>query len=120
MQWGGPTIDWRLDSAITGQRNKLLYNNHFFNLVIAPHDRHLITLSNSLYANNVKAQKSQYFMDATYRFRLSHWRTDLELTATNILNNKNYLQQFFSDYELIQSYFELRPRQFLLAMRFKI
>lgn len=103
-----------------GQRNELLYNNHFFNLVISPHDRHLITLSNSLYANNVKAQKSQYFMDATYRFRLSHWRTDLELTATNILDNKNYLQQFSSDYELIQSYFELRPRQFLIAMRFKI
>ena len=59
-------------------------------------------------------------MDATYRFRLSHWRTDLELTATNILDNKNYLQQFSSDYELIQSYFELRPRQFLIAMRFKI
>jgi hypothetical protein len=103
-----------------GLRNELLYNNHFFNLVFAPHDRHLISLSNSLYANNLKAQKSQYFMDATYRFRLSHWRTDLEFTASNILNNKNYLQQFSSDYELIQSYFELRARQFLISMKFKI
>lgn len=103
-----------------GLSNELLYNNHFFNLVLVPHERHLITLSNSLYGNNVKAQKSQYFMDATYRFRLTHWRTDLELTASNILNNRNYLQQFSSDYELIQSYFELRPRQFLIAMRFKI
>lgn len=103
-----------------GLSNKLLYNNHFFNLVFVPHDRHLITLSNSLYGNNVKAQKSQYFMDANYRFRLTRWRTDLELTASNILNNRNYLQQFSSDYELIQSYFELRPRQFLIAMRFKI
>jgi len=103
-----------------GLSNELLYNNHFFNLVFVPHDRHLITLSNSLYGNNVKAQKSQYFMDATYQFRLTHWRTDLELTASNILNNRNYLQQFSSDYELIQSYFELRPRQFLIAMRFKI
>ncbi|WP_400261558.1 hypothetical protein ACFX5U_17150 [Sphingobacterium sp. SG20118] len=103
-----------------GLSNELLYNNHFFNLVFAPHDRHLITMSNSLYGNNVKAQKSQYFMDATYRFRLTHWRTDLELTGTNLLNNKNYLQQFSSDYELVQSYFELRPRQFLISMRFKI
>lgn len=76
-------------------------------------------VKNSLYHNNVPNQDDQFFIDVSYRYRVEKWKTDIELTAQNLLNNNNYLQQFSSNYELVQSYFELRPRQVLISTRFK-
>ncbi|MFZ4262076.1 hypothetical protein ACFRAE_08535 [Sphingobacterium sp. HJSM2_6] len=102
-----------------GHRNRVNYNNHFLNITVYPHERHSFMFYNSLYINNVSSQRKQYFLDAMYRYRLEKWKTDIELYATNILNNNQYLQQSFNSYQLVQSYFELRPRQFIISTRFK-
>lgn len=99
--------------------NTVFYNNHYLTAIVYPKEYHSISLSNSYYHNNIAGQRDQYFMDALYRFTVKRWRLDLELIAQNILNNDNYVQQFASTYELIQSSFELRPRQFLLSTRFR-
>ncbi len=102
-----------------GRANTVTYNNHYLNLSIYPGDRHSLTVYNSYYGNNVSGQRNQYFLDAMYRYRVQKWRTDIELSATNLLDNNQYLQQFSTTYQLVQSYFELRPRQFLISTRFK-
>lgn len=102
-----------------GRSNTVIYNNHYLNLSIYPGDRHSLTVYNSYYGNNVSLQRAQYFLDAMYRYRVEKWKTDIEFSATNLLNNNQYLQQFSTNYQLVQSYFELRPRQFLLSTRFK-
>jgi hypothetical protein len=43
---------------------------------------------------------------------------DLELTASNLLNNNEYAQQFYNTYAFVQSNFELRRMQFLLLQVF--
>lgn len=102
-----------------GRKNRVFYNNHYLNLRLAPHEHHAFTLANSLYRNNISGQKDQFFMDATYRYRVAKWRTDIEFTAQNLLNNDQYVQQLTSNIEVIQSYFELRPRQVILSTKFK-
>ncbi|WP_164123600.1 TonB-dependent receptor [Sphingobacterium sp. xlx-130] len=102
-----------------GNKNKISYNNHQLNLAFYPIANHSLIASNYWYGNNIPGQKSQYFLDATYRHQVKKWRTDIELSAINLLNNDNYIQQFSSSYELVQSYFELRPRQIMLSTRFK-
>lgn len=103
----------------SGKTNKILYNNYFLNLVLYPSKNNSLSINNSLYGTNVPGQRDQFFIDATYRYTLNKWKTDIELTALNILNNNNYVQQISSNYELIQSYFELRPRQIMISTRFK-
>lgn len=101
------------------RHNKVFYNNHYLNIMLYPHHRHAVTLSNSLYRNNIPGQKNQFFMDATYSYRLVKWKTDLEFTAQNLFDNSRFVQQISNNIELVQSYFELRPRQFLFSTRFK-
>jgi len=96
-----------------------IYNNHYLNLVIYPADKHSLIIGNSLYTNNMKSQRDQYFLDFTYRYRIEKWKTDIELNGQNLLNNNQFIQQFSNNIELIQSTFELRPRQFIISTRFK-
>jgi len=108
-----------LNKLAGGKRNTIFSNNHFFNLILNPAEGHSLMLNNSYYRNNIPGQSAQYFMDATYRYHLKKWRTDLELSAVNLLNNEQYIMQLASTYELVQSYFDLRPRQFMLSAKFR-
>ena len=96
-----------------------IYTNYYANLVIYPSDKHSLTISNSLYTNNMISQKDQYFLDFSYRYRVDKWKTDIELNGQNLLNKNQFTQQFSNNIELIQSTFELRPRQFIISTRFK-
>jgi len=119
------SADYKTDLGVTksnlagGRSNRVLYNNHYFNLSLYYKDRHTLMFNNSYYHNNIKEQGDQYFLDATYRYRLKKWKTDIELSAQNLLDNSRYIQQFSSDYQLVQTYYELRPRQFLISTTFK-
>jgi len=97
----------------------MTYNNHYLNLTIFPAQLHSIILSNTLYTNNIKSQKNQHFLDLTYRYHIKRWNTDIEVNGQNLLNKNQYVQQFSSTNELIQTAFELRPRQFIISTRFK-
>lgn len=100
-------------------KNKIQSNNHFLNIMIYPGDRHSLTISNAYYQTNITGLKNQYFLDISYRYRVEKWKTDIELTGQNLLNNKHYSQQFSNDYQLIETYFDLRPRQIMVSTRFR-
>lgn len=95
------------------------HNNHYLNLTFFLSDSQSIIINNSLYTNNMKSQKDQYFLDISYRYHVKKWKTDIELNGQNLLNNNMFAQQFSNNIELIQSTFELRPRQFMISTSFK-
>ncbi len=113
------TVYGRNKNIFSKSEQLTIYNNHFFNLVLYPSDSHSLIIGNSLYTNNMKSQKDQYFLDLTYRYKVNKWKTDIELNGQNLLNNNRFVQQFSNNTELIQSTFELRPRQFMISTRFK-
>jgi len=109
----------RNKNTFSNSEQLTIYNNHYLNVVFYPSDKHSFIISNSLYTNNLKNQKDQYFLDFTYRYRLNKWKTDIELNGQNLFNNSQFVQEFSNNIELIQSTFELRPRQFIISTRFK-
>lgn len=114
------TIIGQTKSILASDRKtNVLFNNHFLNLMFYPIDGHAVTMSNSLYGNNYPGQENQFFIDAKYTYTVKKWKMDFELMANNLLNNDHYLQQFTTDIQLIQTYFELRPRQFILSTKFR-
>lgn len=113
------TLSQSANRMAGGRTTQLTFNNHFLNLNWYPVANHSLSLNNSYYRNNIAGQQNQYFADATYRFTFKKWKTDLELTAFNLLNNHRYVQQFSTTYELIQSHFDLRPRQFFISTSFR-
>ena len=74
-------------------------------MAFSPHTSHSLLVYNSLYKNNMQDSDGQYFLDLTYRLRLSKSKTDLLFSANNILNRSQYVQQFSNEIELVQSRF---------------
>lgn len=118
-------VDYRVTSGQSlgrlsmGKRTNTVYQTHYLNLTVTANGPHTFFVQNFLYHHNIPQQRDQYFIDLNYRYTMKKWKTDLVLTGTNLLNNKEYVQQFSNDIELVQSYFELRPRQFILSTTFR-
>lgn len=102
-----------------GQENTILTNNHYFEINFYPAEKHSISLNNSYYITNIKNQNNQLFLDIDYRWTIPKWKTDIEFNFINLLNNNSYIQQYNTEYSVIESYFQLRPRRFMISTKFK-
>lgn len=102
-----------------GESNTVVYQNHFLQASTHIGDRHSFAVQNAYYLNNIEGIRPQYFVDCSYTYHLKKWKTDIVLNAQNLLDNSRYTQQFSSDYQLVETYFELRPRQFVVSTRFR-
>lgn len=64
---------------------------------------------------------SDFFGDMMYRFTLSDKRKiDFELAVVNVFNKDIYRNLSVGDYTFSESYYYLRPRQFLVKIRFPL
>ena len=107
-------------SKLKGQyENNILTNNHVFEINFYPVERHSISLANSYYITNIKSQKNQLFIDLDYRWAIPKWKIDIESNLINLLNNNSYIQQYNTEYSVVESYFQLRPRRFMISTKFK-
>ena len=86
---------------------------HFF----LPGSNNLI-FQHAYYTTNIKGHNATYFLDLTYRYRFEGWKADFDLSLQNLLDNRNYIRQYTVDYQLSQVYFQLRPRQLVLSVKF--
>jgi len=63
---------------------------------------------------------SYFFADASAKYRIKKWRTDLELEATNFLNVKTYNALYLSANTFVASSYTLPGRIMLLKVLFNI
>lgn len=69
----------------------------------------------------VQTSRSDLFGDLMYRFTLSEKRKiDIEFSLINIFNKDTYQNLSVDNYTITESYFYLRPRQFLVSLRFPL
>lgn len=93
---------------------------HSLNVGLVPIKNHSLSCKIDYYINDLKAQPHQTFADLTYRIYILKPKVNLELRCTNILNSKLYTGRYISTYSIIESSFQLRPRQFIIGTWFKI
>jgi len=101
------------------KKNTVMANNHYLELNLYPLENHSLSFTNALYRTNITGQKTQYFLDLMYRLSVHKRRIEIELSGRNLFNNSRYTQQFSTDFQLIESSFDLRPRQLITSVRFK-
>ena len=107
-------------SKLKGQyENSILTNNHTIDFSFYPVKNHSISVTNTYYITNSKGQENQLFIDLEYRWTIPKLKTDIEFSLFNLLNNNLYFQQYNNEYSVVQSYFQLRSRRFMVSTRFK-
>ncbi|RPD43429.1 carboxypeptidase-like regulatory domain-containing protein [Paracnuella aquatica] len=100
--------------------NNVLFNMHQLNINLFPLPNQIVTISPELFVNNVEAQRDQFFLDVLYKFPLVKKKIEFEITGINLLNNKQFVQFYNSQFSLIESGFQLRPMQVLAVFRFRL
>jgi len=100
--------------------NNIITNSHLLELNFFPAANHMISLKPEYYATNLKIQPNQTFIDILYRFSPNKKKMDVEFSALNLINTKTYVRFFNTEFLIIRNYFEMRPRQFLLSIKFKL
>lgn len=109
-----------MNSSLSGDPlDKIVTNTNTFNISIYPIDNHAINLNTEYYVTNLKAQKNQLFIDLNYRTGIPKKRIDFEFSWVNLLNNDTYIRLYTSEFSIVRSFFQLRPRQLLAAVKFK-
>jgi len=101
------------------RRNTTSFNSHVLGLNFFPEDNHILTLTTDFYRTNLTTQEVQLFTDFQYVLKIPKRKIDLEFSGLNLLNKRTYTRISNSQYSIIRSDFELRPRQFLTSVRFK-
>ncbi len=108
-------------NALKGQpTNKLFFLSQSLQLHIYPAKNQYIGLAGEHYYNKALNQKTNIFYpDLTYRYTFTKKRIDLQLTATNLLNERTYISTRFTDFYFYQSIFQIRPRQVVASVKFQ-
>jgi len=112
------SISQRTNKSALRNDTKITTQNHEFGLYVYPADGHTISLSGEWLQTKLSNQaREDFFGDFMYRFTFSEKKIDVEFSVINIFNKDMYRDLSVGDYTLSESYFVLRPRQFLVTLR---
>lgn len=123
--WDFLGLQYRLDlghsktTLALGESNTVIYRHHVLQTSLHVSSRHSFSMQHAYYSNNMKGLAPQYFLDCAYTYHLQKWKTDIVLRGQNLLDNARYIQRFSDDYQVVETAFEMRPRQFVLSMGFR-
>lgn len=112
------SLSQRTNKTALRPNTKITTQNHEFGLYVYPADGHTISLSGEWLQTKLSNEvREDFFGDFMYRFTFSEKKIDVELSVINIFDKDMYRDLSVGDYTLSESYFVLRPRQFLITLR---
>lgn len=89
---------------------------HFF-----PSERHYFGVMGESLLNVIENERTHaLYPDLIYRYTIPKKRVDIQVSLMNLLNEKSYLSTSYTDFYFLQSFFQIRPRQFLLSVKFQL
>jgi hypothetical protein len=107
-------------SKLAGTKMENIFlNDQLLEINVSALKNSLFSLKPDYYITNVKGGRSQLFLDFQYRFSLVKSKLDFEISGLNLLNNKNYVSIYNSDFSVVENRFTLRPRQLRAAVSFR-
>lgn len=133
LNLSGDFVDWmtvEYDGSVnlSSTENQLQDNrkvwtqNHQLGLFFYFLDNHTVSFSGEWMQSKLEEDSwSDFFGDFMYRFTLSEKRkVDFELSVINVFNKDTYRNLSVGNYTIAESYYTLRPRQFMLKVRFPL
>lgn len=88
-------------------------------LNIYPEEKQVLSVLIENYSNTFKETNTNTFLNLKYRYTFSKKKINLELNWLNILNTKEYQTNFVSNFNVIQTNFNIRPSQITASLKFR-
>lgn len=102
--------------------NTVTTQNHKFGLYLYLFENHTLNFAGEWRESKLRDEsRSDFFGDFMYRFTLSQKnKIDIEFLVNNVFNTDMYRNISVGTYTTSESYYFLRPRQFLVKVRFPL
>lgn len=133
LNLSGDFVDWmtiEYDAAIglSQTKNQIQNNrkvwsqNHKMGVFFYFLKNHTLSFSGEWAQSKLEDDSwDDFFGDILYRFTLSKKRKiDFEFSVINVFNKDTYRNLSVGDYTIAESYYQLRPRQFMVKVRFPL
>ncbi len=103
-------------------KRKVWSQNHKMGLFFYFLKNHTLSFSGEWVQSKLEEDSwDDFFGDILYRFTLSEKRKiDFEFSVVNVFDKDVYRNLSVGDYTIAESYYQLRPRQFLVKVRFPL
>lgn len=98
--------------------DNIVFQTHKLNVDLYPIKNQTLSINSEYYIDKYTTSNRQFFLNSKYVFSFNKNKIDLELACNNLLNTKQYRTIYNSLYSISKSQYVLRPRQFLLSVRF--
>lgn len=92
---------------------------HAVNVFVFPFTNQTLEIHVDYYKNNRYAKQRQVFVDLSYRLAFKKSRLNLELSCVNLLNSDVLTSVYSDPYSIVETHFQLRPRQFITGIWFR-
>lgn len=117
LEYNGSLSNQKTSNPIRESR-KLNAQNHGLGVFIFPAENHMLSFNSEWMQNKFGDEvREDFFGDFTYRFTFSEKKIDVDFSIVNIFDKDMYRDISIGDYTTSESYFKLRPRQFLVTLR---
>lgn len=133
LNLNGDFIDWmtvEYDASLTLSQTKnpiqdsqkVLSQNHKVGLFFYFLKNHTLSFSGEWTQSKLEDDSwDDFFGDILYRFTLSEKRKiDFEFSIVNVFNKDIYRNLSVGNYTIAESYYQLRPRQFMVKVKFPL
>ncbi|WP_298529110.1 hypothetical protein [uncultured Christiangramia sp.] len=81
-------------------------------------DNQYIDIEVEYYGNDFETNNNNYFLNIGYQYSIKETGLDLNLSWNNILNTKEYVDIYASEFSYIENRYMLRPSQILASVKF--
>ncbi|MGN0032603.1 MAG: carboxypeptidase-like regulatory domain-containing protein [Candidatus Limimorpha sp.] len=105
-----------IHSRVGNNNNDISYFRHIGDIMIFPWTDHNICITSELYDYQ---DDTFVYTDVSYQYSLRKHKLDFELRLSNIFNNDVYVSYFTGAFSLMESVYELRPRELSASVRFR-
>lgn len=117
VEYNGTLRTQKSSSAIRDSRT-VNSQSHGMGIYVFPAENHMLSLNGEWMQTKLGSEnREDFFGDLTYRFTFSEKKIDVDFSVINIFDKDIYRDISISDYTTSESYFKLRPRQFLVTLR---
>lgn len=90
---------------------------HQLGLFLFPKENQFLSTKAEYYSNSLAAGDGEFFLNLGYRYTLDSG-IDLNLNWSNVLNTKEFINAYTSEFSYVESRYNLRPSQVLLSVKF--
>lgn len=109
------------NTLLESKSNEIISQKHLLDLSLYPDNNQYIGINFDYYKITTSSNYNEnYFLNFIYRYTFIKNKIDLELNWNNVLNTKQFINNYSNNFIFSESVYEVRPSQITASIKFSL